>query len=338
MRTSFKVLMGLSSLLLTGAAVADPVLVPVTPFPNASTTSVFGIADDNNTIAGSYVDQDGISHGFYGTLDGNYTSFDYPDGPDTQARAIDGGGMIITGFSNIAGAHCELVPWEYGLEKGKIKRVSRDGVGINGIVQGINKVGAFAGDYCDGEGVVHGSTDKNYRVKRDVDTGISSSYTGERAFNGFGTSAGFYVNDNTGLQIGTLVDKDGNVTTITYPDANESYTVFEGLNDHNRSDGQWGDTSGIVHSFEYNTKTGNFTEIDDPFAASFTQAWGMNSSGLIAVTSDAGPYIYCPKENSCPLNTAHAIRLNARVVHGEPGATRNHAPSKHVLPKGAARQ
>lgn len=338
MRTSLKLFLGLSSMLLmSGVAQAAPQLVPVIPFPGAATTSVFGIADDDNTIAGSYVDQDGISHGFYGTLDGTYTSFDFPGADSTQARAIDPSGTIITGFSNITGTHCDFVEWEYDLGAGKIKQIKMDGVAMNGIVQGSNKTGLFAGDYCDSNGVIHGSVNRNFKVKSEVTTGISSPYTGERAVNRAGVVAGFYVDDSTFLQLGTLVD-NGTTSVVTYPDGSESYTVFEGINDKNNSDGQWGDNGGIVHSFAYNTKHGNFTLIDDPFAASFTQAWGMNNSGLIAVTSDAGPYIYCPNKRVCPNTGLKAIVLHPRVIHGTTGATRNHAPGKHTLPKGASAQ
>src|SRR6185312_6238370 len=124
----------------------------------------------------------------------------------------------------------------------------------------------------------------------------------------------------------------------TYPDANESYTVFEGVNDNGHMSGQWGDTGGIVHSFVYNPKNGKFKAIDDPFAASFTQAWGVNNSNLIAVTSDAGPYIYCPKESTCPFFTAKSIVLHPREVKAMPGKNVNHSSVKHPLPKGAALQ
>jgi len=171
-----------------------------------------------------------------------------------------------------------------------------------------------------------------------VNTGIASSYTGMRGVNKARTVVGFYVDDNTALQLGAIVDSGGNETTITYPDANESYTVFEGVNDNGHMSGQWGDTGGIVHSFVYNPKNGKFKAIDDPFAASFTQAWGVNNSNLIAVTSDAGPYIYCPKESTCPFFTAKSIVLHPREVKAMPGKNVNHSSVKHPLPKGAALQ
>lgn len=347
MRTSLKMLLGFTSVLaLTGAAQAAPQLVPIIPFPGATTTTIFGIADDDNTIAGSYVDSGGVSHGFYGTLDGTYTSFDLPGTDTTQARAISGDGTLITGFSNIASAHCAFPEWEFKVG-GKIKQITKDGDAIFGIAMGLDSKGEFAGDYCDSGGVIHGQLGKKFKWQEDVTTPFDSPYTGERAVNKGGTIVGFYVDSGTGLQIGTVI-QNGVTSAVTYPDASESYTVFEGLNEDNRAAGQWGDTSGIVHSFAYNIKKAKFTEIDDPLAASFTQAWGVNKDGLIAVTSDAGAYIYCPKANDCPtIPGAKAITLHGREIsispkkllaYGDGHKGNVHAPVKQVLPKGASMQ
>lgn len=348
MNTSLKVLVGLSGVLTMTTAVQAALLVPVPPFPGATTTTVFGIADDNNTIVGSYVDSNGVSHGFTGTLDGNYTSFDYPGADSTQPRAIQGNGKSITGFSNITGDHCSFIEWERD-KHGAMTQISMGGTPLNGIAQGMNPKGEFAGDYCDtgGSGTIFGMLGKKNEWKEDVSTPFTSPYTGERGVNGKGTIVGFYVDPDTVLQIGTVID--GGVTSqVIYPDANESYTVLEGINASGEASGQWGDTGGIVHSFAYNVKKATFTEIDDPLAASFTQAWGVNNSGLIAVTSDAGPYIYCPKKKNCPSNpNAGSIALQEHVTHVSPAkllaygdgrktATRHKVNLK--LPKGASMQ
>ncbi len=133
MRKSVRILLGLSSMLALSTAVqAAPQLVPIVPFPDSVSTSIFGIADDDNTIVGSYVaNSDGLTHGFYGTLDGDYTSFDFGD--NTQGRAIDGKATLLTGFSNTTGLHCELVEWEMDLKKGKIKQITKDGEPLLGI-------------------------------------------------------------------------------------------------------------------------------------------------------------------------------------------------------------
>src|ERR1700742_4632365 len=267
MRTSVKILVGVTSLLLTTAA-ADAKrtaqLIPIVPFPDATSTTLFGIADDNNTVAGSYIDIDGNTHGVYGTLDGNYTSFDFGESGSTQARAISGDGKWITGFSNIADVHCNFPEWEMKVGSDP-KQITKDGTALNGEAQGLNSKNEFAGDYCDtgGSGTVFGDLGKKYKWKSDVTTPFESTYTGERGVNSDGTVVGFYVDSDTALQVGTVI-KNGITTQVIDPGPNESYTVLEGINDSNKASGQWSDTDGIVHGFAYNVKKAKFTEIDDP--------------------------------------------------------------------------
>ena len=343
MRTTMKILFGLSSVLAMSAAASAATLMPIVPYPGATSTSVFGIADDNNTITGSYVDQNGLTHGFYGTLNGSYHSFDFGNSGATQARAIDSSGTLITGFANISADHCSFE--EFEMKVGHHARaITWDGTPLNGEAQGLNTRGRFAGDYCDlgGSGTIYGMAGHRAKYKRTVSTPFPSSYTGERAVNNAFTFAGFYIDDSTGFQVGTLI-KSGITQQITYPADNESYTVLEGLNNAGMAAGQWGDTDGVTHSFSYDSTTGTYVEIDDPAAGSFTQAWGVNNSGLIAVTSDAGAYIYCPDDNNCPGNgakiAAHPVSSTAALRHANAQKKSWHAvPSQHKLPKGAAVQ
>jgi len=53
MRTTIKILFGLSSVLAMSTAASAATLMPIIPYPGATKTSVFGIAEDNNTITGS---------------------------------------------------------------------------------------------------------------------------------------------------------------------------------------------------------------------------------------------------------------------------------------------
>ncbi len=343
MRTTIKILFGLSSVLAMSAAASAATLMPIIPYPGATTTSVFGIADDNNTITGSYVDANGLTHGFYGTLNGSYHSFNFGNSGATQARAIDPSGTRITGFANISADHCSFEEFEMKVGH-HAKAVTWNGTPLNGEAQGLNSNGRFAGDYCDpnGSGTIYGMGGRGAKYKRTVSTPFQSSYTGERAVNSNFVFAGFYVDDSTGLQVGTLVTA-GKTQQIVYPADNESFTVLEGINNAGMAAGSWGDTDGITHSFSYDSTTGTFVEIDDPNASSFTQAWGVNNSGLIAVTSDAGAYIYCPDDNNCPGNGAkiaiHPISSTAALRHANAQKKAWHAvPAQHKLPKGAAVQ
>lgn len=344
--------LGVSALALasSGAMAKKAQLIPIVPFPGATTTTVFGITDDGGTIAGSYVDSGGLTHGFYGSITGDYTSYDFDTSGFTQLRAISGDGSITTGFSNNDGVHCDFPEFELTLtgKKPKGKQITKSGTPLNGEVQGINSKGTFAGDYCDtgGSGTVFGSTDAKFKWKSDVTTPFTSTYTGERGINKDGTTVGFYVDSDSGFQIGTVI-VNGTTTQVVYPDANELYTVMEGINDSGLASGQWEDGStGIVHGFSYDTTSSTFTEIDDPNAASFTQPWGVNKTGLIAVSSDVGAYIYCTaSKKKCPNTGEAPIEIDVKTTHVAPAAMQRvadaqhgHTTAKHALPKGAALQ
>ena len=348
MRASLKILLGLSAaVLMCGSAQARKAqLIPIVPFPGATTTYAFGITDDAGTIAGSYIDSGGVTHGFYGTIDGSYTSFDLSGQPSTQARAISGDGKFITGFSNIADVHCNFPEWEMKIGSAA-RQIKKGRKLLFGEAQGFNKNHEFAGDYCDtgGSGTIFGQLGQNYKWESTVETPFTSAYTGERGVNSAGTVVGFYVNPDTSLQIGTII-QGGVASQVTYPDPSENYTVLEGINDKGLASGQWQDTSAIVHGFSYDSGSSTFTEIDDPNAASFTQPWGVNKSGLIAVSSDAGSYIYCTlKPAKCPSTGETPITIDVKETHVAPGSMLRygagkvgHATLKLALPKGAALQ
>jgi hypothetical protein len=346
-RNTMMLALGVSALALaSGTAQAKKAqLIPIVPYPGATTTTVFGISDDASTIAGSYVDSSGNTHGFYGSITGDYTPFDFGTSNFTQGRALSGDGTLITGFSNNDGVHCDFQEWEMTVG-GKIKQITKNGTPLAGEAQGINKKGTFAGDYCDtgGSGTIFGETGEKYKWKSDVTTPFSSTYTGERGINKDGTTVGFYVDSTSGEQVGTII-VNGTTTQVVYPDANQLYTVLEGINDDGLAAGQWDDgNSGMVRGFSYDSTTSTFTAIDDPNAASFTQPWGVNKSGLIAVTSDAGAYIYCAlNKKKCPVTGEAPITIDVKTTHVAPAKMAamigaHKATGKQVLPKGAALQ
>ena len=81
---------GIVALASTSAQAA--VLLDVPNYPGAMATYIRAI-NDKNVITGYYTSDDGNTHGFVGTLDGNYTSFDAsPNG--TMPLGIDDAGYI----------------------------------------------------------------------------------------------------------------------------------------------------------------------------------------------------------------------------------------------------
>src|SRR4051812_11147748 len=117
---------------MCASAQAAAVLVPVPAAPGSAVTTAFGI-NDAFQISGSFIGKkDGIEHAFFGTLDGNYTSFDAGDG-GSEARAINNNGYIV-GYSNSQNGTTSDQPIFERLPNGKMLVVP----GIFGRAQGID--------------------------------------------------------------------------------------------------------------------------------------------------------------------------------------------------------
>ena len=87
---------------------------------------------------------------------------------------------------------------------------------------------------------------------------------------------------------------------LDFPEAGETGTVAWDVNDKGLISGFWKDSGANFHGFFRTAKNGKYTEVKVPGAGN-VRLLGMNTAGLIAVDSDNGPYIYCPKsKNKCP--------------------------------------
>lgn len=298
--------------LLAASSALAGTLVPVTPFPGAATTIVFGINDDG-VIAGSYRDSDGIEHGFFGPLNGTYTSFDYGGtSSGTEPRALNDDGAIV-GFAtdpNFA------VGQEFLREAdGTLKTFKKDGAPLDGIAQGIAKKEHSTGDYIDPNTFVRtGYLAKDGKYKSDLNLGFDVTRTSPRAIASNGAIAGFY-DDDVGAMHG-FIDNAGTVLVVDADDSGT--TVLEGLNKKGLATGQIVDSGGAQHSFTYDSTTGKFKSIDVPDGSTFQQAWGVNNEGQVAVSTSVASYIYCTKKSDCP---AGAIDIpEGKTWSGKPGS------------------
>lgn len=287
-------LVGLMAVFATPAAAAT--LFQIVPVQGSTSTNVYGI-NNNDVITGSWMDPSGVEHGYVGPVDGsNYTLFD-DTGAGTEPRGLDDAGDV-GGFGNSqVGVASEYIPFER-LASGKIKTVvNAKGKKLNYLIQGFNKNGVFAGGLVNKSSVDVAYLGQNAVETKAVKLSLGNTGTAARGIDNAGDIVGWYLN-TSGIQTGFLIS-GGNATSIIYPDASEASTVMEGINNKGIATGQWTDTSGIIHSFMYNIATGVFKPIKIPGAVSFTQAWGINDKGEIAVGSDAGFYIDCTK-STCP--------------------------------------
>jgi len=293
-----KILLGASVFALAAAFQANAAtLVTVTPPHRPAATTVFGI-NDHGVIAGSYVDANGVEHGFFGPLNGTYTTFDLGGtATGTEPRALNDDGDI-TGF----GADPSFTVGTEFLrdsKKGTISIFMKDGVAMDGIAQGIiKKKDMSTGDYIDpNTGVRNGYLAKDGDYQSDVDLGLNAVRTSPRGMNKKGTLAGLFF-DDTGASHGFILHSNGVPQVI---DADSSgTTALEGINKKEIVSVQVTDADGNPHSLVYDNNAGTFTTIDIPDGSTLQQAWGVNDRGQIAVSTDVASYIYCTRENQCP--------------------------------------
>jgi probable HAF family extracellular repeat protein len=294
--------------LLANTATQAATYIPIAPPSGAVTVLPFSI-NDSNIIAGGYTDADGVLHGFYGPPDGsNYTTFDFTDGSTPEARFIFNDGSI-TGLSLLSG-------FTFGEEfyrspSGKIKMLKNPSGNIaDGVSQGGNDAGLYAGDYLDTDGVTRlGFEAKAGKYKKDFVlkklSGLTT--TDPRQINNHGVVAGGYT-DSDGVQHGFVLDGK-KLTSFDAPGA-VGVTTAEGINDAGQVSGLYTDASANRHAFLYDTTTGDFTTIDPGNGSTAQEAWGINNQGLIVFDTDSGtvPYIYCPlKKKQCPKGASTAM-------------------------------
>jgi hypothetical protein len=303
-----------------GAAVT---LVPVAPYPGSTTTFATSINDDNS-ISGDYTTADGIEHAFFGPLGGPYTSFDYGStSVGTEARSIDNKGVIV-GYAPDGNAVSG--PAFYRKADGTFLALKKDGVQLQGIAQGLNKLGFSVGDYVTDPDTLAQTGYQAHagRFQKDLAPGLDATRVAPRAITTDNIVAGWY-DDASRLQHGFILS-DGGTRTI---DVDTSGTTnLEGLNDNGIATGTVLDGEQDFHAFVLDTDTDNVTWIAVP-GATYAQIWGINRKGLAAISTDIGSYIYCPfKPAKCPAGGTEIATRTTRLLR----------PGTHMLPRIPARE
>lgn len=295
MHTLQKLFLGLLALPATAHAAT---LVPVTPPTGAVQTIVFGI-NKHGVIAGAWIDSSNVTHGFFGPLNGTYTSFDYGGtSTGTVPRALDDDGNIV-GFAS--GPNLYVGTEFLRAADGTITTFQKNGVPFDGVAQGVIKKGVQStGDYViDAKtGVRTGYLAGDGVYQTNVTLNLGELTTNPRAINWFGTLAGFYLEQDGHTTHGFIL-KNGIVEVV---DADSTgTTALEGINKKGLAAGQVIDSSGNPHSFVFDNRTGTFTTINIQDGSTQQQAWGINDRAQVAVNTDIGAsYIYCVDDHQCP--------------------------------------
>ena len=73
-----------------------------------------------------------------------------------------------------------------------------------------------------------------------------------------------------------------NFTTIDDPSASGAQTFANGINDTDQIVGWYIDKDGRTHGYIFDSDSGTYTTLDDPFGAGGTFAGGINDRGLVA--------------------------------------------------------
>lgn len=270
------------------------VLIPVPSAPNSTVTTAFAL-NDSDVVAGSYIGaSDGIEHAFYGTLDGNYTSFDAGSG-GSEARGISNDGTI-TGLSNSQNGTSATEPIFERDPAGNVTNVTMSGAQLFGLAQGINGRDKFAGYYWNTQtSAVQGFVGRNDEWKADVKVPAENQFAGALGINDKSVTVGFFFAPP--LQ-GFILDKR-TLTVVNYPSSKATATILNGINDKGRVAGQWVDGSGNQHSFVYDQGSKKFTDIKVK-GATVVRAWAINAAGAVAISTDIGSYVWCEKASQCP--------------------------------------
>ena len=321
--------------------------------PDVSGTVLNAAVNDAGEVVGSYVDANGVQHGF--TLSsGVVSSFDIPGAAETDITGVTNGGQIIgyslasgpsgtadaVGFSGAPGNTTSIaVPGQ------DIEPVASDGaltivgtedqssfVDFSGTVTTLNVTGAIettvtdvsatdeiVGSYLDSNYVQHGFTDIGGTFAT-IDPSGSQS-TSITAVNAAGELAGTYV-DASGNIFG-FTDLGGVITTIAASDAATPFTVVTGIN-----------AAGAVVGYEEgDNQLNGFIEqngvisVFDAAGSVATEPSGINDAGLIvgtftdangvehAFTAASTPACYCPGTHILTPNGEVAVEALAIGDH-----------------------
>jgi uncharacterized membrane protein len=260
-----------------------------------------------------------LTHSFVGTLDGQYTSFDYGTG-DTEARAISNDGYVagdafVSDGSRIFGYDFVRAP---NGSLATIMSAKKNGTPLDGVVQGIATKQNFVGESWTYDGSTHETAyfGKGSTYRAELDLPFNTDRIRPRGLANDGTVVGYY-RDLTAKLYPAFVLKDGVATAIQYSDPNAYYTYFEDLNDKGLIAGGWGSSDGFTgNAFLFDMNKNAFKLIQVP-GSTASNATGINKNGIVIISSDIGSFIYCPKKKNCPVG-AGAIEIADRWIKVPP--------------------
>jgi hypothetical protein len=230
-------------------------------------------------IVGTYLDKDGVNHGFLRAPDGTFTTFDIPGagtgpGKGTLAEDINPEGVIAGEYSDASNVFHGFVR----TEDGTITTFDVLGAGTGpgqgtfvASVEGLTPAGALAGYYTDQSGVNHGYVRAPHGTITTFDVAGAGTGPSQGTFvggiNPEGTVMSIYVDPNNTLH-GYVRAPHGAITTFDILGAGTSPgqgTFPQAINTPGTIIGNYYDVNGVSHGF-IRAKHGAITVFDVPGA------------------------------------------------------------------------
>jgi hypothetical protein len=241
---------------------------------------------DAGAIAGQFVDETGVLHGFVRHRDGSFLTYQAPWASQVPNDSVPQG--TSTGAINARGETGGIYFDSQGSLNGFIRH--RNGSFVQVIPDGavsssvciacLNDRGTAAGDYTGSDGIGRGfirsprGTIRTIEKRGALDTGLSGINNGN-------TVTGFYIDKNSALW-GFIQGGGQRRIVFQDPKASETYgagTEPEAINDADAVTGVYADAQGAIHGF-YRSPTGQFSEFD-PKGSVYTLPYAINDSGTV---------------------------------------------------------
>ena len=186
----------------------------ITAFDPPGSTSTLAMAiNDAGTVAGFYLDGIGHVHGYVRTIDGTVTTSDAEDGGYTYTRGISSKGATTGFVFDSNQQYSQAFVRSLG---GKIYQINPFG-STETAAYGINASGRLRGFSCVNGRALDGfvANAKGHIKSFDVPQAID---TGGAKHKRLGEVTGSYDDANYGVH-GFIRTADGQITTLTFPDA-----------------------------------------------------------------------------------------------------------------------
>jgi hypothetical protein len=253
-------------------------------------------------IAGSYLDENNLGHGFVRAPDGKFTSFDDPDAGTTAYLGTFA--WNINPWGVIAGNYWDSNSTRHGFVRtphGKFTNFDPPGSVSTFVCLAscINPAGAVNGWYKDADGVVHGfvrapdGSITEFNVPGAGTEGGQGTYSG--SINAEGAVTGDYVTEDNATH-GFVRAPDGRITKFDVPGAGTDGsqgqgTYAEAINDRGEVTGQYIDSNDVQHGF-VRAPDGRITKFDAPNAGTAAGSYeGTIPLAINAVGEITGAYI-----------------------------------------------